>query len=121
MPDKYTVLTPELYAYAVEHGTRPDGVLERLAEETEREFADVAIMQIAPDQGAFMTLLLRLMGAAPATNFFIDTGALDATIIATDGEEVQPIKGNFFQLSTAQRLDLLVTIPEAGGVFPILA
>jgi FtsP/CotA-like multicopper oxidase with cupredoxin domain len=66
-------------------------------------------------------VLLRLMGAASATNFFIDTGALDATIIATDGEAVQPIKGNFFQLSTAQRLDLLVTIPQAGGVFPILA
>jgi FtsP/CotA-like multicopper oxidase with cupredoxin domain len=67
------------------------------------------------------SVLLRLVGAASATNFFIDTGKLDATIVATDGEEVQPLKGNFFQLSTAQRLDLLVTIPEMGGVFPILA
>src|SRR5215470_1902840 len=66
-------------------------------------------------------VLLRIMGAASATNFFIDTGKLDATIIATDGENVQPLKGNFFQLSTAQRLDLLVTIPETGGVFPVLA
>jgi FtsP/CotA-like multicopper oxidase with cupredoxin domain len=63
---------------------------------------------------------LRLMEAASATNFFIDTGALDATILATDGEEVQPLNGNFFQLSTAQRLDLLVTISQT-GVFPILA
>jgi FtsP/CotA-like multicopper oxidase with cupredoxin domain len=67
------------------------------------------------------TVLLRLIGAASATNFFIDTGKLSATIIATDGEEVQPLKGNFFQLSTAQRLDLLLTIPQTGGVFPILA
>jgi FtsP/CotA-like multicopper oxidase with cupredoxin domain len=66
-------------------------------------------------------VLLRLMGAASATNFFIDTGKLDATIVATDGEDVQPLKGNFFQLSTAQRLDLLVTIPQTGGVFPVLA
>jgi len=75
------------------------------------------IFEVKPGQ----KVLLRLMGAASATNFFIDTGALDATIIATDGEAVQPLNGNFFQLSTAQRLDLLVTIPQAGGVFPILA
>jgi FtsP/CotA-like multicopper oxidase with cupredoxin domain len=62
------------------------------------------------------TLLL-----SSATNFFIDTGELDATITATDGENVNPLKGNFFQLAVAQRLDLLVTIPANGGVFPILA
>jgi FtsP/CotA-like multicopper oxidase with cupredoxin domain len=75
------------------------------------------VFQVKPGQ----RVLLRLMAAASATNFFIDTGKLDATIIATDGEDVQPLKGNFFQLSTAQRLDLLVTIPETGGVFPLLA
>ena len=62
-----------------------------------------------------------MIGAASATNFFVDTGTLEATIVATDGEGVYPLKGNLFQLSTAQRLDLLVTIPETGGVFPILA
>jgi FtsP/CotA-like multicopper oxidase with cupredoxin domain len=34
---------------------------------------------------------------------------------------VQPLKGNFFQLGTAQRLDLRLTIPSEGGAFPILA
>jgi FtsP/CotA-like multicopper oxidase with cupredoxin domain len=82
-----------------------------------RTIDDPQIFEVKPGQN----VLLRLMGAASATNFFVDTGALDATIIATDGEEVQPVKGNFFQLSTAQRLDLLVTIPQTGGVFPILA
>src|SRR5947207_2097973 len=72
--DKYTVLTPELYTYAVEHGTRRDDVLARLAEETERELGDVAIMQVAPDQGAFMTLLLRLMGARRALELGTFTG-----------------------------------------------
>ncbi len=75
------------------------------------------VFEVKPGQ----RVLLRLMGAASATNFFIDTGKLDATIIATDGEDVEPLKGNFFQLSTAQRLDLLVTIPQTGGVFPVLA
>jgi FtsP/CotA-like multicopper oxidase with cupredoxin domain len=83
----------------------------------ERTIDNPQVFEVKPGQ----SVLLRLMGAASATNFFIDTGALDATILATDGEAVQPIKGNFFQLSTAQRLDLLVTIPRAGGVFPILA
>ncbi len=74
MPDKFTTLTPELHAYAVEHGAREDEVLRRLAEETERELADVAIMQIAPDQGAFITLLLRLMGARRALELGTFTG-----------------------------------------------
>src|SRR5436190_13405338 len=81
-----------------------------------RTIDDPQVFEAKPGQ----SVLLRLMAAASATNFFIDTGKLDATIVATDGEDVQPLKGNFFQLSTAQRLDLLVTIPEAGGVFPIL-
>ena len=75
------------------------------------------VFEVKPGQ----SVLLRVMGAASASNFFIDTGKLDATIIATDGEDVQPLKGNFFQLSTAQRLDLLVTIPQTGGVFPVFA
>jgi len=82
-----------------------------------RTIDDPQIFEAKPGQ----SVLLRLMAAASATNFFIDIGKLDGTIVATDGEDVQPLKGNFFQLSLAQRLDLLVTIPETGGVFPILA
>jgi FtsP/CotA-like multicopper oxidase with cupredoxin domain len=82
-----------------------------------RTIDDPQVFNVKPGQ----SVLLRMMGASSATNFFIDTGKLDATIVATDGEGVQPLKGNFFQLSIAQRLDLLVSIPEAGGVFPILA
>jgi caffeoyl-CoA O-methyltransferase len=74
MPDKYTVLTPELYAYAVEHGARTDEVLRRLAIETERDHADVAVMQIGADQGAFMTMLMRLMGARRALELGTFTG-----------------------------------------------
>src|SRR5262245_30200998 len=74
MPDKYTELTPELYAYAVEHGARQDDALRRLAAETARELEDVAVMQIGPDQGAFMTLLIRLMGARRALELGTFTG-----------------------------------------------
>jgi FtsP/CotA-like multicopper oxidase with cupredoxin domain len=37
------------------------------------------------------------------------------------GKAVRPIKGSFFQLGIAQRLDLKVRIPKQGGAFPILA
>jgi FtsP/CotA-like multicopper oxidase with cupredoxin domain len=82
-----------------------------------RTLDDPDVFAVKPAQ----TVLLRLIAASAASNFFIDTGDLDATIIATDGENVKPLKGNFFQLAVAQRLDLLVTIPATGGVFPILA
>ncbi len=74
MAGKFTTMTPELDAYVVEHGARQDELLRRLAEETERELPDVAIMQIAADQGAFITLLLRLMGARRALELGTFTG-----------------------------------------------
>jgi FtsP/CotA-like multicopper oxidase with cupredoxin domain len=82
-----------------------------------RTLDDPDVFAVKPAQ----RVLLRLIAASAATNFFIDTGDLDAAIIATDGENVKPLKGNFFQLAVAQRLDLLVTIPATGGLFPILA
>jgi FtsP/CotA-like multicopper oxidase with cupredoxin domain len=67
------------------------------------------------------SVLLRLIAGASVTNFFIDTGGLEAEILAVDGKPVEPLRGNFFQLGLAQRIDLRVTIPAAGGAFPILA
>ena len=46
---------------------------------------------------------------------------MEAELLAVDGKAVQPIKGNFFQLGVAQRLDLRVTIPKEGGAYPIVA
>jgi caffeoyl-CoA O-methyltransferase len=73
MPDKYVTLTPELYAYVVEHGAREDDVLRRLREETE-ELGDIAIMQISPEQGAFMTVLVKAMAAGRALELGTFTG-----------------------------------------------
>jgi predicted O-methyltransferase YrrM len=73
VPDKYITLTPELYEYLVEHGARQDDVLRRLADETEK-LGDIAIMQIAPEQGAFMTLLARAMGVRRALELGTFTG-----------------------------------------------
>jgi len=63
---------------------------------------------------------LRLINGAAATNFWIDLGGLSATVLAVDGTAVLPVTGTRFPLAIAQRLDLLVTLPDAGA-FPILA
>jgi len=75
------------------------------------------MIPVEPEQ----SVLLRMIAAASATNFYVDTGALEAEILAVDGKAVRSIKGNFFQLGTAQRLDLRAIIPKEGGAFPILA
>jgi caffeoyl-CoA O-methyltransferase len=55
-------LSAAVHEYLVRHGTPPDAVLRDLAEETAR-LGPISIMQIAPEQGAFMTLLARAIGA----------------------------------------------------------
>ena len=59
---KSFALSPEVHAYLVAHGTPPDAVLRDLIEET-KALGGVSRMQIAPEQGAFLTLMTRLLGA----------------------------------------------------------
>jgi caffeoyl-CoA O-methyltransferase len=70
---KFTPLTDELHDYMVEHGARQDDVLRSVQEET-AAMGDVSVMQIAPDQGAFMTLLCRSIGASEAIELGTFTG-----------------------------------------------
>lgn len=70
---KFTALDDELHAYLVDHGTRQDDVLRRVQAETEA-MGDISVMQIAPDQGAFMTLLARSIGAREAIELGTFTG-----------------------------------------------
>lgn len=55
-------LSEELHAYIVAHGTAPDAVQQGLIEET-AGLGGISMMQIAPEQGAFMTLLVGALGA----------------------------------------------------------
>ena len=59
---KSFALSPEVHAYLVAHGTPPDAVLRDLIAET-KALGGVSLMQIAPEQGAFLTLITRLLGA----------------------------------------------------------
>ena len=67
-------LSDSLHAYLIEHGTSSDRVLERLIARTEEAAGPLARMQIAPEQGAFMTLLTRLIGARNAVEVGTFTG-----------------------------------------------
>lgn len=73
MPDKYTTLTPNLYQYLVDHRSERDPVLAELARATEA-LGPISLMQIAPEQGAFMTLLAQLIGARSAVEVGTFTG-----------------------------------------------
>jgi caffeoyl-CoA O-methyltransferase len=72
-PPKSFLLSSELAEYLVSHGTRPDGVQQALIEET-ATLGPVAGMQIAPEQGAFLTVLTRLLGAHQAIEIGTFTG-----------------------------------------------
>lgn len=64
---------------------------------------------------------LRLINGATSSAFWIDLGPTVATVLAVDGNPVQPLTGSRFPLAQAQRLDLLITMPASGGVVPVLA
>ncbi|MCL6706318.1 multicopper oxidase domain-containing protein [Pseudomonas sp. R2.Fl] len=64
---------------------------------------------------------LRIINGATATAFTIDTGALSGSLIAVDGNAIEPVDGNRFPISMGQRLDIRLTLPSGAGAYPILA
>ena len=88
MHAKFTELTPDLYAYLVAHNRPPDPVLRDLAEET-AALGAISMMQIAPEQGALLTFLGRLLGARRAVEVGTFTGYSAISIargLAPDGQ-----------------------------------
>ncbi|SCG41755.1 O-methyltransferase [Micromonospora halophytica] len=74
MTSKPLPLTPELHAYLVAHGSSPDGTVRDLYEETIAALPDQAVMQVAPEQAAFLTFLVRLLGVRQAVEVGTFTG-----------------------------------------------
>ncbi|MEV5740464.1 O-methyltransferase [Microbispora rosea] len=66
--------TPAVAAYAAAHTSPPDDLLADLAEETHRLVGDRISMQIAPEQGTLLTMLVRLSGARSAVEVGTFTG-----------------------------------------------
>ncbi len=64
---------------------------------------------------------LRIINGAAGTVFSIDTGDVDGTLLAVDGQATQPVIGRRFPIAMGQRLDIGLTLPANGNAFPILA
>ena len=71
---KFITLDNRLYDYLLAHGHNGDPLLEDLARETQEKLGRRAGMQIAPEQGTFMTLLARALGAERAIEVGTFTG-----------------------------------------------
>ncbi len=67
-------LSAPLHQYMVEHGTPPDEILAELISETRTKLGGLSMMQIAPEQGAFMTFLAKLIDARRAIEVGTFTG-----------------------------------------------
>ncbi|MEW6354585.1 MAG: class I SAM-dependent methyltransferase [Pseudomonadota bacterium] len=72
MTNKTITLTDELYDYIVNVSLREPPLLKRLREETASH--PWARMQIAPEQGQFIALLVQLLGAKKALEIGVFTG-----------------------------------------------
>jgi predicted O-methyltransferase YrrM len=125
-------LPPDLQAYLVEHGVREPDILKRLREET--ALLPQHNMQIAPEQGAFMAMLVSLIGARRCIELGTFTGysslavalalPADGRIVCCDlSEEWTSVARRYWsEAGVADRVDLrlgpaLETLDEliAGG------
>src|SRR5690606_8511861 len=68
----------------------------------DRTLSDPEVVQV--ERGG--RIRLRVINAAAATVFWIDTGAAPARLVAVDGHAVRPLRGSRFGLAMGQRLDL---------------
>jgi caffeoyl-CoA O-methyltransferase len=70
---KFIPMTEPLYDYMVAHGHNGDPVLAELAKET-AGLGPISMMQIAPEQGTLMSILISAIGATSAVEIGTFTG-----------------------------------------------
>jgi caffeoyl-CoA O-methyltransferase len=112
-------LSPEIHRYLVAHGTKPDEILSGLVNAT-AELGGISIMQIAPEQGSFMTLFARAIGARRAIEVGTFTGLStlciarglpdDGALIACDVSEEWTAIGRPYweKAGVAHKIDLRI-------------
>ena len=71
---KSIIVTQAVQDYAVAHSTHPPDDVQRSLIDATHALGGISMMQISPDQGAFMTLLTRLVGAQFAVEVGTFTG-----------------------------------------------
>ncbi len=95
---------------------QPDVVYDALLA-NDRTLDDPEVIEARPGD----TVVLRMIAASAFMSWFVDLGELVGTLLRTDANPVEPIEGSVFQLATAQRLAIRVTLPDEPGLFPVLA
>ncbi|MGR6466242.1 multicopper oxidase family protein [Rhizobium sp. PAMB 3182] len=83
----------------------------------DRTLDDPEVVRV--DKGGHVRL--RIINAAASTAFTLSTGPLAGTVIAVDGQPVEPVEDRAFPISMGQRIDIRLQIPADGGAFPIIA
>ena len=83
----------------------------------DRTLADPQVFDV--EKGA--EVRLRIINGAASTNFWIDLGAIEATVVTVDGNPVAPLKVQQFPLAVAQRVDIILRMPADGKTVPVLA
>jgi len=86
MANRTLSLSDALHAYLVEHSVREPDILRRLRAEKAQD--SMSMMQISPEQGQFMQLLVRLMNARQCLEVGVFTGYSSLAIalaLPTDG------------------------------------
>lgn len=82
----------------------------------ERTLADPEVVKV--EKGG--RVRLRIINASAMTNFHVDLGALDGTLVAADGHDVLPMQGHSFPVACAQRVDIFLELPKGGAeAFPV--
>ncbi len=117
---KHTEINDELYDYLVAHGDNSDPLLAELARVTQEKVKDLWIMQIAPEQGTLMEMLVRISGARSAVEIGTFTGYSgiciarglpeDGTLLCCDvSDEWATIAREYFERSgVASKIDLRI-------------
>lgn len=103
MSARPTALTDALHDYLQAHGVRESAVMRRLREETAGH--QWAVMQISPEQGALMALLVELIGARRALEVGVFTGYSALAVAGAMGPEgiLTALDINADYTETAQR------------------
>lgn len=118
MPKKTLGLDNQLYNYLLSVGVREPEILQQLRQETNSHPS--ATMQIAPEQGQFMALLVQLLGAKKTLEIGVFTGysslcvalalPADGKIIACDvSEEYTGVARRYWQKAgVSDKIDLRI-------------
>ena len=99
MSNRTIGLSEQLYRYVLDHSLREPDLLRRLRDETAK--MPMANMQIAPDQGQFMGLLVRLIGARRAIEIGTFTGYSALSVVLAMPKDGRLVACDINQQTTA--------------------